>query len=93
MSLARELKSNAKLTNVDGMFRIANSAVSALTVDNDLAGVDKLIDLADEIKKVPDKRMAFTTLPTETYRPARIRSSPCGRPPTTCGPRSAPTDR
>lgn len=70
MALARELKSNAKLTNVDGMFRIANSAVSALTVDNDLAGVDKLIDLADEIKKVPNKRMAFTTLPTETYRPA-----------------------
>lgn len=69
-SLARELKSNAKLTNVDGMFRIANSAVGALTVDNDLAGVDKLIDLADEIKKVPEKRMAFTTLPTETYRPA-----------------------
>ncbi|MFI6586702.1 LCP family protein [Embleya sp. NPDC050493] len=70
MSLARELKSNAKLSNVDGMFKIANSAVSALTVDNDLAGVDKLIDLADEIKKVPEKRMAFTTLPTETYRPA-----------------------
>ncbi|WP_406286104.1 LCP family protein [Embleya sp. NBC_00896] len=70
MALARELKNNAKLSNVDGMFKIANSAVSALTVDNDLAGVDKLIDLADEIKKVPEKRMAFTTLPTETYRPA-----------------------
>ncbi|MYW00061.1 LCP family protein [Streptomyces sp. SID3343] len=70
MSLARELKNNAKLSNVDGMFKIANSAVSALTVDNDLAGVDKLIDLADEIKKVPEKRMAFTTLPTEQYRPA-----------------------
>ncbi|MGC0419114.1 LCP family protein [Embleya sp. AB8] len=69
-SLARELKNNAKLTNVDGLFRIANSAVGALTVDNDLAGVDKLIDLADEIKKVPEKRMAFATLPTETYRPA-----------------------
>jgi LCP family protein required for cell wall assembly len=70
MSLARELKNNAKLSNVEGMFKIANSAVGALTVDNDLAGVDKLIDLADEIKKVPEKRMAFTTLPTEQYRPA-----------------------
>jgi LCP family protein required for cell wall assembly len=70
MSLARELKNNAKLSNVEGMFKIANSAVGALTVDNDLAGVDKLIDLAEEIKKVPEKRMAFTTLPTEQYRPA-----------------------
>ncbi|MYV98970.1 LCP family protein, partial [Streptomyces sp. SID3343] len=69
MSLAREVKGNASLTNVDGMFKIANTAVNNLTVDDGLGGIDKLIALGNEIKKVPEKRMAFTTLPNQPYPP------------------------
>jgi LCP family protein required for cell wall assembly len=67
MSLAREVKGNASLTNVDGMLKIANTAVNNLTVDDGLGGIDKLIALGNEIKKVPEKRMAFTTLPNEPW--------------------------
>ncbi|WP_424640615.1 LCP family protein [Embleya sp. AB8] len=69
MSLTRKLKSSASLTNVEGMFRIANIAVESLTVDNGLGGVNKLISLGNQLKKVPEKRMAFTTLPIEEYPP------------------------
>jgi LCP family protein required for cell wall assembly len=67
MSLAREVKSNASLTNVDGMLKIAQVATGNLTVDEGLGGIDKLIALGNEIKKVPEKRMAFTTLPNEPW--------------------------
>jgi len=67
MSLAREVKSNASLTNVDGMLRIAQVATGNLTVDEGLGGIDKLIALGNEIKKVPEKRMAFTTLPNRQW--------------------------
>jgi len=67
MSLAREVKSNASLTNVDGMLKIAQVATGNLTVDDGLGGIDKLIALGNEIKKVPEKRMAFTTLPNKQW--------------------------
>ncbi|WP_439675273.1 LCP family protein [Embleya sp. MST-111070] len=69
MALTRKLKNSASLTNVQGMFKIANIAVESLTVDNGLGGVDKLISLGNQLKKVPEKRMAFTTLPVEEYPP------------------------
>lgn len=67
MSLAREVKSNATLTNVDGMLKIAQVATGNLQVDSGLGSIDKLIDLGNEIKKVPEKRMAFTTLPNRQW--------------------------
>lgn len=69
MALTRKLKNSASLTNVEGMFKIANIAVESLTVDRGLGGVDKLISLGNQLKKVPEKRMAFTTLPIEEYPP------------------------
>ncbi|MFF7248168.1 LCP family protein [Embleya sp. NPDC008237] len=69
MALTRKLKSSASLTNVEGMFKIANIAVESLTVDKGLGAVDKLISLGNQLKKVPEKRMAFTTLPIEEYPP------------------------
>jgi LCP family protein required for cell wall assembly len=67
MALARKIKSNASLTNVDGMLGIAKAATSNLSVDEGLGTIDKLIGLGNEIKKVPEKRLAFTTLPWEEY--------------------------
>jgi LCP family protein required for cell wall assembly len=69
MALTRKLKSSASLTNVDGMLTLAKIAVESLTVDKGLGSVDKLISLGNQLKKVPEKRMAFTTLPVEDYPP------------------------
>ncbi|MGW0661408.1 LCP family glycopolymer transferase [Streptodolium elevatio] len=67
MALAREIKSNAKWSNPKAVFDIANAAVDNLQVDRGLGTIDKLAGLGNEIKKVPEKRMAFTTLPVEPY--------------------------
>ncbi|WTW95182.1 LCP family protein [Streptomycetaceae bacterium NBC_01309] len=67
MALAREIKSNAKWSNPKAVFDIANAATGNLQVDRGLGTIDKLAGLGNEIKKVPEKRMAFTTLPVEPY--------------------------
>ncbi|MYW04113.1 hypothetical protein GT354_38695 [Streptomyces sp. SID3343] len=76
MALTRKLKNSASLTNVDGMFKLAGIAVESLTVDEGLGAVDKLISLGNQLKKVPEKRMAFTTLPVEDYAPNKAKVQP-----------------
>ncbi|HSA49305.1 MAG TPA: LCP family protein, partial [Yinghuangia sp.] len=67
MALAREVKRNAKWSNPKAVFDIAQAATGNLQVDRGLGTIDKLAALGNEIKKIPEDRMAFTTLPNEPY--------------------------
>jgi LCP family protein required for cell wall assembly len=62
-SMIRQLKSGSKLTDPSKLLTLAEAATKALTVDNGLGSVTKLVSLATDIKKVPTKRITMTTMP------------------------------
>ncbi len=63
-AMVRELKKGAKLTDPGKLMNLAEAATDALTVDKEgLGSVNKLYDLADELKKVPSDRISMTTIP------------------------------
>ncbi|MBW1595700.1 LCP family protein [Streptomyces sp. JJ38] len=62
-SMVRQLKSGTKLSNPNRLRRLAEEATSALTVDHGLDRVEKLFDLANELKKVPSERITMATMP------------------------------
>jgi LCP family protein required for cell wall assembly len=63
-SMIRKFKSAGTLTNPAAVLKLANAATKALTVDNGLGSVSKLVGLATDINKVPTKRITFTTMQT-----------------------------
>ncbi|MGW3493218.1 LCP family protein [Streptomyces sp. NPDC001020] len=64
-AMIRKFKSAGTLTDPAAVYRLADAATKALTVDDDLGSVKKLISLADDLNKVPAKRMTFTTMQTD----------------------------
>ncbi|MFH8517715.1 LCP family protein [Streptomyces gelaticus] len=65
-SMVRELRKGTKLTDPGKLMALAEAATDALTVDkgdNGLGSIDRLYDLAEELKKVPTKRITMTTMP------------------------------
>jgi LCP family protein required for cell wall assembly len=62
-AMVRQLRENATLGNPGKLRRLAETATSALTVDDGLGSVAKLYDLSKELKKVPTKRITMTTMP------------------------------
>ena len=65
-SMIRELKSAGTLSDPVALYRLADAATKALTVDEGLGSVDKLVTLAAEGGKVPTDAITFTTMPTTT---------------------------
>ncbi|MFF3920682.1 LCP family protein, partial [Streptomyces sp. NPDC001852] len=63
-SLIRKFKSAGTLTDPTAVYGLADAATKALTVDDGLGSVSKLISLASDVNKVPTKRMTFTTMQT-----------------------------
>jgi LCP family protein required for cell wall assembly len=63
-SMIRKVKSAGTLTNPAAVYRLANAATKALTVDTGLGSVNRLIGLANDLDKVPSQRMIFTTMQT-----------------------------
>lgn len=63
-SMIRKFKSAGTLTNPAAVYRLADAATKALTVDTGLGSVTKLIGLAGDLDKVPSRRMIFTTMQT-----------------------------
>lgn len=61
-SMVRELRKGTKLTDPGKLMSLAEAATEALTVDKGLGG-KKLYDLAEELKKVPTKRITMATMP------------------------------
>jgi LCP family protein required for cell wall assembly len=63
-AMIRKFKSAGTLTNPAAVYNLADAATKALTVDDGLGSVRKLIGLASDVNKVPAKQMTFTTMQT-----------------------------
>ncbi|MFF1302365.1 LCP family protein [Streptomyces sp. NPDC058307] len=63
-AMIRKFKSAGTLTDPTAVYGLADAATKALTVDDGLGSVKKLIGLAADVNKVPTKRMTFTTMQT-----------------------------
>ncbi|MEV6029249.1 LCP family protein [Streptomyces sp. NPDC052036] len=63
-AMMRKFKSAGTLTDPTAVYSLADAATKALTVDDGLGSVSKLIGLASDVNKVPTKRMTFTTMQT-----------------------------
>ncbi|MER5526269.1 LCP family protein [Streptomyces sp. NPDC002677] len=63
-AMIRKFKSAGTLTDPTAVYKLADAATKALTVDDELGSVNKLISLAADVNKVPTKRMTFTTMQT-----------------------------
>jgi len=63
-SMLRQLESASTLANPVRLYSLANAATKALTVDTGLGDIGKLTGLANELNKVPGKRITFSTAPT-----------------------------
>ncbi|WP_177235492.1 LCP family protein [Streptomyces sp. MUSC 14] len=63
-AMMRNFKSAGTLTDPTAVYGLADAATKALTVDDGLGTVKKLISLASDVNKVPTKRMTFTTMQT-----------------------------
>lgn len=63
-AMIRKFKSAGTLTDPTAVYDLADAATKALTVDDGLGSVKKLVALAADINKVPTKRMTFTTMQT-----------------------------
>lgn len=63
-AMIRKFKSAGTLTDPGAVYHLADAATKALTVDEGLGSVKKLIGLASDLDKVPTKRMTFTTMQT-----------------------------
>lgn len=75
-SLIRKLQTQATLDDPAQALHLADVASKALTLDPGIAGVTKLLDLANTVKKVPADRITFMTLPTVEYKPDPNRVAP-----------------
>ncbi|MFF7790154.1 LCP family protein [Streptomyces sp. NPDC007991] len=62
-SLIRKMSSSDTLTSPSKLLKLAEAATKALTVDQAIGNVGTLKDIALELKKVPTKNIAFTTVP------------------------------
>ena len=67
IDMINKLKDSNTLENPLAMYKIADAATKALTVSPDLDSASKLIDLADDLNKVPANRITFTTMQNVAY--------------------------
>ncbi|QTE02879.1 LCP family protein [Streptomyces cyanogenus] len=63
-AMIRKFKSAGTLTDPTAVYDLADAATKALTVDDGLGSVNKLIALADDVNKVPTERITFATMQT-----------------------------
>ncbi|WP_328621311.1 LCP family protein [Streptomyces sp. NBC_00354] len=62
-SMMREMKSKETLTSPKKFFSLAEAATKSLNVDSGIGSIDKLTNLAGELKDMDLKNITFTTLP------------------------------
>jgi LCP family protein required for cell wall assembly len=62
-SLARKMSSGDTLTSPTKLYKLAEAATKALTVDQGIGKASTLKDMALELKKVPPKNITFVTVP------------------------------
>lgn len=74
-SLARKMSSTDTLTNPKKLYKLADAATKALTVDTGIGKVSTLKDVALELKKVPTKNITFLTLPVIDNPAEKVRAT------------------
>ena len=62
-AMIRQIRANMNLTSFTTLYKIANAATSALTVDDGLSGAENLVNLAVTMNRVPTSRISFVTMP------------------------------
>ena len=66
-ALIRKMKSASTLANPVTLYRLANDATKAATVDPGLDSIAAITGLATDLNKVPAKRITFVTMPNVPY--------------------------
>ena len=61
--MIKEVRSNMNLSDFGTLFKVADAATKALTVDDGLSGVSGLEGLATTMNRVPTNRISFVTMP------------------------------
>jgi hypothetical protein len=74
-SLMRKMSSSDTLTSPTKLLKLAEAATKALTVDTAIGKVSTLKDIALELKKVPTKNIAFTTVPVLDNPAERVKAT------------------
>ncbi|MEU8677179.1 LCP family protein [Streptomyces sp. NPDC048560] len=62
-SMIRQMKSDDTLTSASKLYKLADTATKALTVDSGIGSVKKLTDLAKVLGEVDTKNITFVTMP------------------------------
>lgn len=62
-SMIRQMKSDDTLTSAPKLYKLADAATKALTVDSGIGSINKLTSLAKELGKVDTKNITFVTMP------------------------------
>ena len=62
-AMIRQIRASMNLTSFTTLYKIANAATSALTVDDGLSGAENLVNLAVTMNRVPTSRISFVTMP------------------------------
>jgi LCP family protein required for cell wall assembly len=62
-AMIREVRSNMNLSDLGTLYKVANAATRALTVDDGLSGITGLEGLATTMNRVPTDRISFVTMP------------------------------
>ncbi|MEY9891495.1 LCP family protein required for cell wall assembly [Catenulispora sp. MAP5-51] len=75
-ALIRKMKDQATFDNPIQATHLMDIASKSLTVDDGIASVGKLLDLANTLKKVPTQNITFLTMPTTAYAPDPNRVAP-----------------
>ncbi|MDQ6755048.1 MAG: LCP family protein [Actinomycetota bacterium] len=66
-SMVRKIKSDGTLTDVPKLYSIADTVTKNLTVDNDLASIPALLDMANRLRGIDPQNVTFVTAPNEPY--------------------------
>ncbi|MCX4526163.1 MULTISPECIES: LCP family protein [unclassified Streptomyces] len=74
-SMMREMKSKETLTSPKKFLSLAEVATKSLTVDSGIGSIDKLTDLAGELKDINLKNISFTTLPVIDNPAERVKAT------------------
>lgn len=61
--MIKEVRANMNLSDFGTLFKVADAATKALTVDDGLSGVSGLEGLATTMNRVPTNRISFVTMP------------------------------
>ncbi|WP_393075819.1 LCP family protein [Streptomyces sp. LN704] len=80
-SMIRKFKSAGTLTNPAAVYKLADAATKALTVDTGLGSVKKLVGLATDLDKVPAQHITFATMQTapDPNNSDRVVAAPAAR--------------